>query len=60
MVEDHIFSCSWDEFEDWIKQQINGDFFIEKLIEWKQGENGNSFPVNDGLKMVLSLDFKRD
>lgn len=26
MVDDHIFSCSWDEFEDWIKQQINGDF----------------------------------
>ena len=26
MVDDHIFSCSGDEFEDWIKQQINGDF----------------------------------
>jgi len=26
MVDDHIFSCSWDEFEGWIKQQINGDF----------------------------------
>ncbi len=29
MVDDHIFSCSWDEFEDWIKQQINGD------VSWK-------------------------
>ena len=25
-MDDHIFSCSWDEFEDWIKQQIYGDF----------------------------------
>jgi len=25
-VDKHIFSCSWDEFEDWIKQQINGNF----------------------------------
>jgi hypothetical protein len=24
MVDDHIFSCRWDELEDWIKQQING------------------------------------
>jgi len=22
----NIFSCSWDEFEDWIRQQIDGDF----------------------------------
>ena len=26
MVDDHIFSCRWDEFADWIKQQINRDF----------------------------------
>jgi len=26
MVDDYIFSCSWDEFENWIKQQIDGDF----------------------------------
>jgi hypothetical protein len=26
MVDDYIFSCSWDEFENWIKQQIDGNF----------------------------------
>ena len=26
MVDDHIFSCRWDELEDWIKQQINRGF----------------------------------
>ncbi len=26
MLDDYIFSCSWDEFENWIKQQIDGDF----------------------------------
>jgi hypothetical protein len=26
MVDDYIFSFSWDEFENWIKQQIDGDF----------------------------------
>ena len=26
MVDDYIFSCSWDEFEDWIRKQIGGDF----------------------------------
>jgi hypothetical protein len=26
MVDKNIFSCSWDEFEDWIKQQIDGYF----------------------------------
>ena len=26
MVDDYILSCSWDEFEDWIKQKIKGDF----------------------------------
>ena len=26
MVDNYIFSCSWDEFENWIKQQIDGDF----------------------------------
>jgi len=26
MVDDYIFSCSWDEFEEWIRQKINGDF----------------------------------
>ena len=25
-MDDYIFSCSWDEFENWIKQQIDGDF----------------------------------
>jgi hypothetical protein len=27
MADKNIFSCSWDEFEDWIRQQIDGDFF---------------------------------
>ena len=26
MVDDYILSCSWDEFEDWIRKQIDGDF----------------------------------
>jgi hypothetical protein len=26
MVDKNIFSCSWDEFEDWISQQIDGNF----------------------------------
>ncbi len=26
MVDKKIFSCSWDEFEDWIRQQIDGSF----------------------------------
>jgi hypothetical protein len=26
MTDKNIFSCSWDEFEDWIRQQIDGDF----------------------------------
>jgi hypothetical protein len=26
MVDDTVLSCSWDEFEDWIRQKINGDF----------------------------------
>ncbi len=26
MVDENIFSCSWDEFEDWIRKRINGDF----------------------------------
>jgi len=27
--DDYIFSCSWDEFVNWIKQQIDGD------VSWK-------------------------
>jgi hypothetical protein len=23
MVDDTVLSCSWDEFEDWIRQKIN-------------------------------------
>ena len=26
VVDNKIFSCSWDEFGDWIRKQINGDF----------------------------------
>jgi len=26
MVDKNIFLCSWDEFEDWIRQQIDGNF----------------------------------
>ena len=26
MEDDSIFTCSWDEYEDWIKEQIKGDF----------------------------------
>ncbi len=26
MVDKKIFSCSWNEFEDWIRQQIDGSF----------------------------------
>ncbi|MBW1753476.1 MAG: hypothetical protein JRJ46_10320 [Deltaproteobacteria bacterium] len=26
MVDDTVLSCSWDEFEEWIRQKINGDF----------------------------------
>ena len=26
MVEDTVLSGSWDEFEEWIRQKINGDF----------------------------------
>jgi hypothetical protein len=26
MGVDNIFLCSWDEFEDWIREQIKGDF----------------------------------
>ncbi len=26
MADKNIFLCSWDEFEDWIRQQIDGDF----------------------------------
>jgi len=26
MVDKKILSCSWDEFEDWIRQQIDGSF----------------------------------
>lgn len=26
MSVDNIFLCTWDEFEDWIREQIKGDF----------------------------------
>lgn len=26
MVDDIVLSGSWDEFEEWIRQKINGDF----------------------------------
>ncbi len=26
MVDDTVLSGSWDEFEEWIRQKINGDF----------------------------------
>ena len=26
MVDDTVLSGSWDEFEEWIRQRINGDF----------------------------------
>ncbi len=26
MVDNTVLSCSWDEFEEWIRQKINGDF----------------------------------
>jgi hypothetical protein len=26
MVDDTVLSCSWDEFEEWIRQKIKGDF----------------------------------
>ena len=26
MTDKRLLSCSWDEFEDWIRQQIGGEF----------------------------------
>lgn len=58
MVEKNIFSCTWDEFEDWIREQINGNFSwkirprdtkenreaIAESILRAIRENNNSFP----------------
>lgn len=31
MVDDSVYSCSWEEFEDWIREQIE-----EKDFYWKR------------------------
>lgn len=45
MVDDKIFSYSWDEFEDWIKRQINGDF-VWKLRPIDSRENREAVAVS--------------
>jgi len=58
MVDKNIFSCTWDEFEDWIREQINGNFSwkirprdtkenreaIAESILRAIRENNNTFP----------------
>lgn len=58
IVDENIFSCSWDEFEDWIRKRINGDFswkirpmdskqsreFIVESIETAIRDNNGVFP----------------
>jgi hypothetical protein len=59
VVDNKIFSCSWDEFEDWIRKRINGDFswkirpmdskqsreFIVESIETAIRDNNGTFPA---------------
>ena len=58
MADNHIFSCSWDKFEEWIRQRINRDFFwklrtldiaktreiIVESIEFSIKNNNGIFP----------------
>lgn len=68
MVDENIFSCSWDEFEDWIRKQIYGDFswkirsmdskqsreFIVESIETAIRDNNGTFPET-GYKLIEKL-----
>ena len=59
VVDNKIISCSWDEFEDWIRKRINGDFswkirpmdskqsreFIVESIETAIRDNNGVFPA---------------
>jgi len=58
MVGKDIFSCSWDEFEGWIRKRISGDFswkirpidskqsreFVVESIETVIRDNNGTFP----------------
>jgi hypothetical protein len=58
MMKENILSCSWDEFEDWIRKRINGAFswkirpldstqsreFIVESIETVIRDNNGVFP----------------
>lgn len=55
---DNVYSCTWDEFENWIRQQIKGEFswkirpigskksreIIVESIEMMIKNNDGSFP----------------
>jgi hypothetical protein len=68
MVGKDNFSCSWDEFEDWIRKRISGDFswkirpmdsqqsreFIVESIETAIRDNNGVFPQT-GFTLIEKL-----
>jgi hypothetical protein len=72
MIDDSVFSCSWDEFEKWIRKQIDGEFswniwpidikgnrqaIAESILKAIKDNNG-SFPAKGDLFIEKLSDSK--